>query len=390
MDNKNELEKLRDKIDELDRKLLPLFLERMDVCSKVADYKRSVGKPVLDAERERQVLKSKSELLDDSDKNHENEVYEFFSAIMSISRERQSRELARNSTRAHIEDLLKPIQHIENPTVVFYGTNGSYSEEAAIKYFGENQRRFNANTFEDVFTALKDGKADYAMLPIENSNTGTIVDVMDLLEKYNYYIIGEIDIPIRHCLMGVKGADIKDIRHIYSHEQGILQSRDFVKSLSQNGQEIVCEEYYSTAQSAKKVANDRDKTQAAIAGRRNAEIYGLEILAENINSSDKNTTRFIVVSTHAEVDESCDKISAAFTLPHESGELYRILACFAHGNLNLLKLESRPLDDRNFEYMFFVDYTGNLLDEETRRITNNVIEGTGEFKLLGNYRLKTE
>ncbi len=383
--NITDLSELRKQIDEIDKKILPLFLERMDICSAVADYKRSVGKPVLDTEREKQVLRSKIDMLDD--KSRENEVYELYSAIMSISRDRQSRELSRDKGRVKIEDILKPKPHIDDPTVVFYGTDGSYSEEAAIKYFGENRRRFNAKNFEDAFVALKDGSADYAVLPIENSNTGTIVDVMDLLEKYNYYIIGEIDIPIRHCLMGVRGAEISGIKHIYSHEQGILQSREFIKTLSQNG-EIICEEYYSTAQSAKKVADDGDKTQAAIAGRRNAEIYGLEILAENINSSDKNTTRFIVVSTHAEVDESCDKISAAFTLPHESGELYRVLACFAHGDLNLLKLESRPLDDKNFEYMFFVDYTGNLLDENVRRITNNVIEGTGEFKLLGNYRLK--
>lgn len=385
--NENELSELRNKIDEIDKQILPLFLERMNICSAVADYKRSVGKPVLDAEREKQVLKSKIDMLED--KSRENEVYELFTAIMSISRDRQSRELSRDKGKARIEDLLKPKPPVEDPTVVFYGTDGSYSEEAAIEYFGENRRRFNAKIFEDAFIALKDGSADYAVLPIENSNTGTIVDVMDLLEKYNYYIIGEIDIPIRHCLMGVKGAEISDIKHIYSHEQGILQSREFIKSLNErNSQNITCEEYYSTAQSAKKVADDGDKTQAAIAGRRNAEIYGLEILAENINSSDKNTTRFIVVSTHAEVDESCNKISAAFTLPHESGELYRVLACFAHGDLNLLKLESRPLDDKNFEYMFFVDYTGNLLDENVRRITNNVIEGTGEFKLLGNYKLK--
>lgn len=384
MDNANELKELRDRIDEIDKKILPLFLERMEVCSAVADYKRSVGKPVLDPERERQVLKSKTDMLDD--KSREYEVYELFSAIMSISRDRQTRELNRDRCSVRIEDLLNPKPHISDPKVVFYGTNGSYSEEAAVKYFGESSKRFNSKTFEGAFDLLEQGTADYAVLPIENSNTGTIVDVMDLLEKYNYYIIGEIDIPIRHCLMGVKGAKINDIKQIYSHEQGILQSRDFIKTLG----DVTCEEYYSTAQSAKRVAEDGIISQAAIAGRRNAEIYGLEILAENINSSDKNTTRFIVVSTHAEIDKTCNKISAAFTVPHESGELYRILACFAHGNLNLLKIESRPLYDRNFEYMFFVDYTGNLLDEQVRRITNNVISGTGEFKLLGNYRLKTD
>lgn len=384
MDKTNDLSELRAKIDSIDKQILPLFLERMDICSAVAEYKKSVNKPVLDQEREKQVLQSKIDMLED--KSRINEVYELFSAIMSISRDRQSRELRGGKAGNKIEDLLKPKPPKENPTVVFYGADGSYSEEAAVKYFGAERKRFNAPNFEDAFTALRDGTADYAVLPIENSNTGTIVDVMDLLEKYNYYIVGEIDIPIRHCLMGVKGTEIADIKHIYSHQQGIRQSREFIKSLGG----VTCEEYYSTAQSAKKVAEDGLKTQAAIAGRRNAEIYDLEILAENINSSDKNTTRFIVVSVNAEVSEECDKISAAFTLAHESGELYRVLSCFAYGNLNLLKIESRPLNDRNFEYMFFVDYTGNLLDKDVRYTTNKVIECAGEFKLLGNYKLKNK
>ncbi len=381
--NRTKLDELREEIDKIDRQLLPLFLERMELCSEVADYKRSVGKAVLDTEREKQVLNSKMELLDDLAR--QNEVYEFFTAIMSISRDRQTKELSRDKGKKRIEDMLKPKPHIDEPKIVFYGANGSYTEMAAKKYFGDDIDRFNVQSFEDAFVSLESGAADYAVLPIENSNSGTIVDVMDLLEKYGYFIIGEVDVPIRHCLMGVKGTRLSDIKYIYSHEQGFLQSREFLKNL---GNDIEYREYYSTSRSAKKVAEDNDKSQAAIAGRQNAELYGLEILAENINNSDKNTTRFIVVSVNAEVDESCDKVSAAFTLPNESGELHRILACFARADLNLLKLESRPLDNKNFEYMFFVDYTGNLMDEKVRRVTDNVIEGTGEFKLLGNYRLK--
>lgn len=383
LSKENELDILRDKIDEIDKQLLPLFLERMDICSKVADYKRSVGKPVLDSEREKQVLRSKLELL--NDKNRENEVYEFFAAVMSISRDRQSRELNRDRKRKRIEDILKPKPHVQNPTIVYYGTEGSYSEQAAIYYFGESVKKFNAKTFEDAFFALRNNNADYGVLPIENSSSGTIVDVMDLLAKYKYYIIGEIDVPIRHCLMGTHNAEISDIKHIYSHEQGIIQSRKFLKTL---GDDVIFEEYYSTAQSAKKVADDNDKTKGAIAGKRNAEIYGLKILAENINNNAQNTTRFIVISTEPELDKTCDKISAAFTLPHESGELHRVLASFAHSNLNLLKLESRPLNNKNFEYTFFVDYTGNILDPNVRMITNNIIESTGDFMLLGNYKAK--
>lgn len=383
MDNeyKTKLDELRSEIDSIDRELLPLFLRRMELSSEVADYKRSVGKPVLDSEREKQVLDSKMQLLDD--KTKQNEVYEFYAAIMSISRERQTKELL-GFNRALVEDMLDPKPGVKNPRVVFYGAEGSYTEQAAVKYFGAECNRHNAAAFDDAFAELEQGRADYAVLPIENSYTGTIADVIDLLAKYGYFITGEVDVPIRHCLLGVPGAELSDIKTVYSHEQGIMQSREFLKTLG----DVELKEYYSTSRSAQKVASEKDKSKAAIAGRQNAEIYGLEILAADINNSAKNTTRFIIVSKNLELDDLSDKISAAFTLPHKSGELHRILACFARGNLNLLKLESRPLYDRNFEYMFFVDYTGNLLDERVRRVTNNVIEGTGEFKLLGNYRLK--
>lgn len=377
----NELEQLRQQIDAIDRQLLPLFLERMQVCSRVADYKRKIGMPVLDAEREKRVLADKLKLL--REPGMEAEVYEFFNAVMSISRVRQTRELTGEKDRVRIRGIIERSRTpVEEPRVCYFGSEGAYSEEAAIGYFGGAARRFYAKTFEDAFLSLKEDRADYAVLPIENSSTGTIVDVMDLLEQYSYYITGEIDIPIRHCLMGVPGAKLSDIRTVYSHEQGILQSRVFLKSLG----DVQCETYHSTALSAKAVAERGDKSMAAIAGRRNAEIYGLEILAENINSCSANTTRFVVISKYPEISAGCDKVSIAFTLPHESGQLHRLLACFAQGGLNLLKLESRPIPNKRFEYMFFVDYSGNLLDSHVREVTDSVIEGTQEFKLLGNYQ----
>ena len=377
----NELEQLRQQIDTIDRRLLPLFLERMKLCSRVADYKRKIGIPVLDAEREKRVLADKLKLLQEP--GMEAEVYEFFNAVMSISRVRQTRELTGEKDRVRIREIIQRSRTpVEEPRVCYFGSEGAYSEEAAIGYFGDGVWRFYAKTFEDAFVSLKEERADYAVLPIENSSTGTIVDVMDLLEQYSYYITGEIDIPIRHCLMGVNGAKLSDIRTVYSHEQGILQSRAFLKSL----EDVQCETYHSTALSARAVAERGDRSMAAIAGRRNAELYGLEILAENINSSDANTTRFVVISKFPEISAACDKVSIAFTLPHESGQLHRLLACFAQGGLNLLKLESRPIPNKRFEYMFFVDYSGNLLDGHVREVTDSVIEGTQEFKLLGNYQ----
>ena len=161
----------------------------------------------------------------------------------------------------------------------------------------------------------------------------------------------------------------------------MLQSADYINKLGN----VECEKCHSTAQSAKLVAESDDISVAAIAGCQNARLYGLEILAENINSSDVNTTRFIIVSKRPEIDEKCNKISIVCSLRHESGALYRLLACFARGGLNLLKLESRPIPNRRFEYMFFMDYAGNLTNKEVCDVTRAVMDATSEFKLLGNY-----
>lgn len=376
----NELENLRCSIDEIDKKLLPLFLERMELCERVADYKRKIGMPVLDATREAQVLEGKMKLL--ADDGMKDEVYEFFSSIMTISRVRQNKILSDAEERLHSEDMLKnSVSPKQNPKIVYFGSEGAYSEEAAIGVFGESSDRFYAKTFEDAFSALKEGRADYAVLPIENSSTGMIADVADLLAKYEYYIVGEIYIPIRHCLMAVKGAELSGIKTIYSHEQAILQSREFLKTLK----EVQCETYHSTALSAKAVSESGDAHKAAIAARRSAKLYNLEILAEDINSSDENTTRFAVICAKPQISEKSNKISAVFTLKHESGQLSRILTSFARGGLNLLKLESRPIPESPFEYRFFVDYTGCLFDKNVRSITDTAMAEAESFTLLGNY-----
>ena len=381
----NELEQLRKSIDAIDRQLLPLFLERMEVCSKVADYKRASGMAVLDSAREQQVLENKLKLLKELGKSEDlkDEVYDFFHAVMAISRIRQTRELTGPENRVRIETILaKAEARKETPTVCYFGSEGSYSESAAISYFGEGTKRFSAATFSEAFEKLKEEEADYLVLPIENSSTGTIAEVMELLLSHGYFIVGEEKIAIRHCLLGIKGATLDDVKTVYSHEQGILQCSEFLRQLK----DVRCEEYYSTARSAKAVAEKQDKSLAAIAGKRNAQMLGLEVLAENINTNATNTTRFAVIAKKPEVDEACDKVSIAFTLPHESGQLHRLLACFAQAGLNLLKLESRPIANQPFEYMFLADYTGNLLDDDVRAVTDSVIEGTQEFTLLGNYK----
>lgn len=375
-----DLKELRDRIDEIDRQLLPLFLERMDMTSKVADYKREHNMAILDKAREREVLESKLAML--TDKSRENDVYEFFSCVMSISRDAQTHALYGMDTVKKLDDLISFGERKENPRIVYAGVEGAYAEQAAAEYFGEDSDRRPVHSFEDVLRAIESGKGDCGVVPVENSSTGSISETLDLLSKYNLYIIGEQYVEVNHCLLGNRGASIHDIKTIYSHEQGFLQSSEYLKRYPHIKREV----YYNTAAAAEMVAKSGDISKAAIASRRNAELYGLDILAENINYSSKNTTRFLIIANRAVCEKDADKISAAFTLPHEAGMLHRVLATFAHGGLNLTRIESRPVREHNFEYRFFVDYTGNLADENVRRITENVIGQASEFRILGNYR----
>lgn len=377
-----ELEILRKKIDEIDKQLLPLFLSRMECTSEVAEYKRKNNMPVLDKKRELEILQNKAEMVGPEKAEA---VYNFYSSVMAISRAAQRKALGREEELSLDEhfcgDSLK-----DNPVVAYQGVVGAYSESALMKFFGENTKRINVKAFEDVFTAILEGKADYGVLPLENSYTGSITEVYDLLAEKNFYIVGETDIPIEHCLVGLPDAELSDIRTVYSHEQGFMQSKPFFENLP----DIEFQPYYNTALSAKMVSESGDKTKAAIAGKRTTELYGLKILAENINQSMKNTTRFAVVAKRGIINERCNKISAVFTLPNETGALSSVMSVFAASGFNMVKIESRPSHDKNFEYLFFVDFEGNFMDDKVKQFAGDIKEQTSYFKILGNYEFKNE
>lgn len=374
----NELELLRKQIDEIDAELLPLFLRRMDCSAAVANYKQANDLPVLDKTREKEILDSKMAL---ADADKAKAVRDFFSSIMSISRAAQKKILTPQAAAIELDKIFDRGQLKSNPTVAYQGIAGANSETALIKIFGNDCKSVNTMTFAEVLDAVENGVADYGILPLENSSTGSISDVYDLLESRDFYIVGEVDIPIEHCLVGLQTSDIRDIRTVYSHEQGYLQCKDFFK----NYPKIEFQAYYNTALAAKLIAGWGDNSKAAIADKRTADIYGLKVLAENISSSDNNITRFAAIAKRGVLNESCNKISILFTLPNESGSLNHILSEFADNGLNLVKIESRPSHDKNFEYMFFVDFEGNLLDENVQKIMDTIVESTSYLKLLGNY-----
>lgn len=374
----NELENLRKQIDEIDAELLPLFLKRMDCSAAIAKYKKANNLPVLDRVREKEILDNKTAL---ADKDKSTAVRDFFSAIMSISSASQKKILSPDAADVDLCKIFDRGELKSDPTVAYQGIAGANSETALIKIFGNSCKSVNTMTFAEVLDAVEKGDADYGILPLENSSTGSISDVYDLLESREFYIVGEVDIPIEHCLVGLQSSDIRDVRTVYSHEQGYLQCKDFFK----NYPKIEFQAYYNTALAAKLIAGSGDNSKAAIADKRTAEIYGLKILAENISSNDNNITRFAAIAKRGVLNEKCNKISILFSLPNESGSLNHILSEFADNGLNLVKIESRPIHDKNFEYMFFVDFEGNLLDEKVRKIINTIAKNTSYLKLLGNY-----
>ena len=233
--------------------------------------------------------------------------------------------------------------------------------------------------FEDCFLALREGRADYAVLPIENSSTGAIRQIYDLLTQYECYMVGETTVRVEHCLLAPKGATEDSITHVYSHEQGLFQCERYLNAHPSWKQVPQAD----TAGSAQMVARSGDITKAAICSARAAELYGLEILARAINHNTQNTTRFVVVSPRLELRPGADKISTLFVLPHEAGSLHEVLTVFNVHGLNLVKLESRPLPERSWEYMFFLEFTGAPDDPAVGDALHELAQTTGEFRVLG-------
>ncbi len=379
----DDLQSLRRDIDAIDRQLVELFRRRMDVTRRVGEYKRERGIPVLDPERERQVLQNKGELAGESLRPA---IVTLFQTVMALSR-RQQRDLMGQGVdnpgvRRWHEAQAARRRPVPAPRVVYQGVPGAYSEQAALDFFGEGVDAAGLEQFEDCFLALREGRADYAVLPIENSSTGAIRQIYDLLTQYECYMVGETTVRVEHCLMAPKGATLDTITHVYSHEQGLFQCERYLNA--HPGWKQVPQA--DTAGSAQMVADSGDITKAAICSERAAELYGLTILAHAINHNSRNTTRFVVVSPKLELRPGADKISTLFVLPHEVGSLHEVLTVFAVHGLNMVKLESRPMPDRSWEYMFFLEFTGAPGDPAVGDALHELAQTTGEFRVLGWFR----
>ncbi|WP_310603909.1 bifunctional chorismate mutase/prephenate dehydratase [Anaerosporobacter sp.] len=378
-----DLLKSREEIDRIDRQIVSLFEERMVIATNVAEYKISVGKKVYDKQREEEKLETLSSLAHSEFNKHA--VEELFTQIMSISRKYQYTLVKSESSTESFKQIEKlPIT--KDTKVVFFGQEGTYTQQCMEDYFGTEVNSFNELTFRKVMEAVKEGKADYGVLPIENSSTGGITDIYDLLIEYDNYVIGEHVVKIQNALLGLEGATIENLKTVYSHAQPLMQCANFLNEHDY----IEKKEYLSTAASAKKVMEDGDITQAAIGSKKAAECYGLKVLKDSINSDDTNCTRFIIIANQKIFLEGANKVSICFELPHKSGTLYNMLSHLIYNNLNMAKIESRPINGKNFEYRFFIDIEGNLRDAGMINALRGIEEEAASVRILGNIKTNTK
>ena len=374
-----DLLELREEIDKVDKQIVALFEERMQISEDVAKYKIANGKKVFDKDRERSKLETLKGLADNDFNRHG--IEELFQQIMSMSRKLQYQLLTENGAAGRLPFIAVDDIERENIRVVYQGVEGAYSHAAMREYFGKDVNCFHVKKWRDAMEAIAEGAADYAVLPIENSSAGIVADNYDLLVNFENDIVGEQIIKCEHALLGLPGTKLEDIRTVYSHQQALSQCEEYLDQ-HREWQQIP---YDNTARAAKKVAEEKDPSQAAIGSKFAAEYFGLEILAEHVYYNEANSTRFIIVTNQRIFRRDATKISICFEVPHHSGALYNILSHFIYNNLNMNKIESRPIPGRNWEYRFFVDFDGNLNDSAVKNALRGIREEATNMKILGNY-----
>ena len=373
------LEELRVRLDEIDNQIVNLYEQRMEICAHVGEYKIQTGKKVLDRQREKEKLENVAGKA--SNPFNKKGVTELYEQLMSMSRKSfNTNSLYR---QGHLEDcrLFRWIHWTLINKTVFPGTEGAYSEAAMKRYFGENCNSFYVRTFREAMEAIEDGAADFAVLPIENSTAGAVDEMYDLLVEFENYIVGETVIPIRHTLSGLPGASLKDVKTVYSKGAALMQATHFLDAHS-SWQRI---NVANTAIAAKKVVEDQDPSQAAVCSAYAAKVHGLQVLVDNINDNEHNSTRFIVVTNQKIFLKHATKISICLEVSHESGSLYRVLSHFIYNDLNMTKIESRPIEGRDWEYRFFIDFEGNMADGAVKNAIRGLREECRNLRILGNY-----
>ena len=375
-----DLTEIRQQIDGIDQELVSLFCQRMNLSAQVADYKKANNLPIFVPARERAILQKVAEMAGPEMENYTRVLY---SMLFELSRSYQSK---RNGEMSQLyKSISKAIDETpklfpQAPIVACQGVEGAYSQIACEKIFKSPFIMYFKN-FDGVFNAIEQGMCQYGILPIENSTAGSVTKVYDLMIRHNFSIVRTFRLKVDHNLLANSGASLTDIKTIYSHEQAINQCTDFLRSLP--GVNVVAVE--NTAMASEMVAKSGQKDVAALSSRSCADLYGLNCLASSVQDKGNNRTRFICISKNLEIYPGSDKTSIMMVLPHKPGALYKVLARLYTLGINVTKLESRPIPDREFEFMFYFDLDTSIYSEEYVQLMCELDELCEEFKYLGSY-----
>jgi len=370
---------IRNQIDKIDDELVSLFSQRLSLVEEIAGKKKEENLPVLDTAREREIVSRITKDMSDAMAGYTKTL---FTTIFDLSRTHQIKMLGSPSKiEAEIKSALESTPTIfpKSAVVACQGVEGANSTSACEKLF-ERPSITYFNTFESVFVAVDKGLCKYGILPIENSLHGSVTDIYDLMKKYRFSIVQSVKLKINHVLLAKPGAKITDIKKIYSHEQALGQCGTFIKGI---GVEVeACE---NTAMAAKMISRGDAKDVAAICSIQCADLYNLAVLNDDIQDSDNNYTKFICISKGLEIYPGARKISLMMTVPHRPGSLYQLIAKFAALGINLTKLESRPMPNRDFEVMFYFDFDVSVYDNAIFNLFSDLEAGNERVLFLGCY-----
>ena len=370
----------REEIDRIDDEIIRLFSERMDISKKIADYKKEQGLPVEDPKREKQKIK---DLTGKTPEEYRNYTRLLYSGIFELSRSLQRKRNAGGTEL--VSRIVSAIDNTEkmlpsDTLVACQGTGGAFSEQACEKIF-KNPNIMFFSSFEAVFSAVEKGLCRYGVVPLENSTAGSVNTVYDLMQSHRFSIVRSTRLKVDHNLLVKRGVKLSEVKEIYSHQQAISQCEAFLSGLE--GVKIIpCE---NTAVAAQMVADSEDRGVAALASRACVNYYGLECIKESVQDKGNNYTRFICISKDLEIYPGADRTSLMAILPHKPGSLYSLLARFNALQINLNKLESRPLPDRDFEFMFYFDLDTPVYSEEFLQLMSELDDVCESYYYLGSY-----
>ena len=376
----NELEQLRGQIDQIDDKIIALFKERMQVAEKIARFKKEHDLPTLAPGRERALL---ARVAEEAGEEFADYTESLFRTIMAASRSYQNiRSGKKSAVYESVKEALENTPQLfpQRARVACQGIEGAYSQIACDSIFKSPSIMY-FKSFDNVFKAVESGMCQYGILPIENSTAGSVNTIYDLMLRHNFSIVRSARLKVSHNLLAKYGTKLSDVKEIFSHEQAINQCAGFLASMK--GVKVTVVE--NTAVAAKMVEESEDPGVAALSSRFCAEHYGLQTLQANVQDQDNNYTRFICISKKPEIYPGADRTSFMMIISHKPGSLYNVLSKFYALGINLRKLESRPLPDREFEFMFYFDIESSVYAPEMEKLFLDLESESEEFRYLGTY-----